>query len=77
MKMCHFEQGLKGCIRSMIAGETFENFQKMYQCAVKIARVLEETEQENKAAALGKSKIEYGNRGPKGVNPKRFNTDRP
>jgi len=30
MKMDHFEQGLQGSIRSMIAGQTFENFQEMY-----------------------------------------------
>jgi len=45
--MDHFEQGLKGSIMSMIAGQTFKNFQDMYQWAVEIARVLEETETEN------------------------------
>jgi len=35
-KMDHFEQGLKGSISSAIAGETFENFQEMYQRAIKI-----------------------------------------
>ena len=29
-KMDHFEQGLRGDIKSMIAGQTFENFQDMY-----------------------------------------------
>ena len=55
-KMEHFEQGLKGNIKSMIAGQTFENFQAMYQKAVKIARVLEEFESENQALNLEKRK---------------------
>ena len=42
----HFEQGLRGDIRSMIAGQTFDNFHDMYQWAVKIAKVLEETKME-------------------------------
>ena len=42
-RMDHFEQGLRGDIRSMIAGQTFENFHEMYQRAMKIARVLEES----------------------------------
>ena len=41
MKMDHFEQGMKGTIKSMIVGHSFENFQEMYQLVVKIARVLE------------------------------------
>ena len=46
-KIDHFEQGLRGDIKSVIAGQNFDNFQEMYQRAVKIARVLEETEREN------------------------------
>ena len=57
--MDHFEQGLKGSIRSMIAGQTFENFQEMYERAVKIARVLEESKNENRALNLGKRKMEF------------------
>jgi len=53
-RMGHFEQGLKGNIKSMIASQTFENFQAMYQKAVKIARVLEECESENQALSLEK-----------------------
>ena len=30
-KMDHFEQGLRGDIKSVIAGQTFTNFQEMYQ----------------------------------------------
>ena len=56
-KMVHFEQGLRGNIKSMIAGQTFQNFQDMYQRAVKIARVLEESENENRALNLGKRKM--------------------
>jgi len=56
-KMDHFEQGLKGNIRSMISGQTFQNFQEMYQRAVKIARLLEELENENRALNLGKRKM--------------------
>ena len=41
MKMDHFEQGLKGSIKSMTAGHSLDHFQEMYQRAVKIARVLE------------------------------------
>ena len=31
MKMDHFEQGLKGPIKKMIAGHVFMSFQEMYQ----------------------------------------------
>jgi len=48
-KMDHFEQGLQGNIKSMLAGQTFENFQEMYQRVVKIARVLGESEQEKRS----------------------------
>jgi len=44
---------------------------------MKIARVLDETDRENKAANLGKRKFQYENRGPKGGNPKRFKTGGP
>jgi len=43
--MDHFEQGLRGDIRSVIAGQTFVNFQDMYQRAIKVARVLEENKE--------------------------------
>jgi len=77
MKLDHFEQGLKGSIKLMITGHSFEKFKEMYQQAIKIARVVEETERENKVSNLGKRKIEYENRGPRGENPKRFNTGGP
>jgi len=53
-KMDHFEQGLRGDIRSIISGQTFDNFHDMYQRVVKIARVLEESRKERQALALGK-----------------------
>jgi len=62
-KMDHFEQGLRGDIRSTIACQTFENFQDMYQRVVKITRVLEESKSESRALTLGKRKIEFSKRG--------------
>jgi len=40
-RMDHFEQGLRGDTRSLLAGQAFDNFQDLYQRAVKVARVLE------------------------------------
>jgi len=31
MRMDHFEQGMKGSIKSMIVGHPFDNLQEMYQ----------------------------------------------
>ena len=56
-KMDHFEQGLRRNIKSMVEGQKFQNFQDMYQRAVKIARVLEESKNENRALNLGKRKM--------------------
>ena len=42
----------------MLAGQTFINYQEMYQRAVKVARVLEETEKETKGLNLEKRKQE-------------------
>ena len=39
-KMDHFGQGLRGDIKSVIAGQSFTSFQDMYQRATKVARVL-------------------------------------
>ena len=58
-RMDPFEQGLRGNINSMIAGQTFENFQDMYQRVVKIARVLEESKNESQALNLEKQKKEF------------------
>jgi len=51
-KMDHFEQGLRGDIKSVIAGQTFTSFQDMYQQAVKVAQVLEENEKETQILNL-------------------------
>jgi len=77
MKVDHFEQGLKGSIKSMIVGHSFDSYQEKYHRAVKIARVLDETQRENKASGLRKRKFEYDNKGQKGGNPERFNSSRP
>ena len=62
-RMDHFEQGLRGDIRAMIAGQTFANFQEMYQRAVKIARVLVESRLEKQTLEAGKRKIGQPGRG--------------
>ena len=72
-RMDHFEQGLRGDIRSMIAGQTFENFHEMYQRPVKTARVLEESKMEKQALDAGKRKIGPPRKGFPGN--KRFRSD--
>jgi len=57
MKIDHFEQGLKGPIKRMIAGYAFTSFQEMYQRVVKIARVIEETEAKSRQIGLSKRKF--------------------
>jgi len=76
-KMDHFEQGLKGTIKSVLAGQTFGTFQEMYQRAVKTARVLEESEVEIQAASLAKRKKESRNQGFCGGRYKRFRPNSP
>jgi len=56
--MDHFEQGLMGDVKSAIAGQTFANFQEMYQRAVKVARVLEENEKEAQTLNLERKRRE-------------------
>jgi len=75
--MEHFEQGLKGNIKSMIASHTFENFQVMYQKAIKIARVLEESESENQTLSLEKRKKDSYKPGFQGRNFKRYRPNFP
>ena len=70
MKMDHFEQGLKGPIKRMIAGHAFTSFQEMYQRAVKIARVIEETDAEGRQMGLAKRK--FGQGGSSAQGSKRF-----
>ena len=74
-KMDHFDQGLKGDNRSMIAGQTFDIFQDMYQRDVKIAQVLEESENERRALTLGKWKIEFHKKGFQGGNYNKYRPD--
>jgi len=62
-RMDHFEQGLRGDINSMIASQTFENFYEMYQRAVKIARVLEESKMKKQASEARKRKMGPPRRG--------------
>jgi len=62
-RMDHFEQGLRGNIKSMIAGRTFENFQDMYQRAARIAHVLEESENESQALNITKWKKDFHKQG--------------
>jgi len=57
-KMDHFEQGLRGDVKSVITGQTFANFQEMYQRAVKVARVLEENEKEAQTLNLERKRME-------------------
>jgi len=69
----HFEQGLRGDIRTMIAGQTFETLHEMYQRSVKIARVLEESKMEKKALEARKRKMGPPRRGSPSY--KRFRND--
>jgi len=49
MRMDHFEQGLRGEVKQIIAGYSYDSFQEMYQKAEKIARIMSEAEIENRA----------------------------
>jgi len=60
MRMNHFEQGLKGEIKKIIEGYAYTNFQEMYQRAVKVARIIDETKIKNKEK--GRAKREIGRR---------------
>ena len=63
MRMDHFEQGLRGEVKQIIVGYTYDRFQKMYQKAVKIARIISETEIEDRGEGQAKEKF-----GPGGSN---------
>jgi len=60
IRMNHFEQGLKGEIKQIIAGYAYSNFQEMYQRAVKVARIIDETKIENKEKGRAKREISPG-----------------
>jgi len=68
MKMDHFEQGIKGPIKQMIAGHVFTSFQEMHQRTVKISRVIAETEVENRQIGLAKRKFNQGGSSTQGSN---------
>ena len=76
-KMDHFKEYLRGDIRSIIVGQTFENFQDMYQRAIKIAHVLEESESASRALTLRKRKMEPSKRGFQGGSYKKYRTNYP
>jgi len=57
MRIDHFKQGLRGEVKQIIAGYTYDNFQEMYQKAVKIARIMNETETENREKGPSKEEI--------------------
>jgi len=63
IRMDHFKQGLKGEVKQIIAGYAYTNFQEMYQRAVKIARIMNETEIKNREKDQVKRKF-----GPGGSN---------
>jgi len=48
MRMDHFEKGLKGEVKQIIARYAYTNFQEMYQRAVKIIRIMNETKIKNR-----------------------------
>jgi len=76
-KMDHFEQGLRGDIKSVIASRTFANFQEIYQRAVKVARVLDESEKETQALNLEKRKRKFTRPGFQGREDERFRPSYP
>jgi len=57
MRTEHFEQGLRGEVKQIIAGYTYGSFQEMYQKALKIARIISETEIENREKDQVKEKF--------------------
>jgi len=70
-KMDHFEQGLRGDVKSVIVGQTFANFQEMYQQAAKVARVLEENEKEAQTLNLERKRRENLRQNSQGRTEKR------
>jgi len=61
MRIDHFEQGLRGKEKQIIAGYTYVSFQQMYQKAVNIACIISKTEIEN--GEKDQVKEEFGPRG--------------
>jgi len=75
--MDHFEQGPRGDIKSVIAGQTCTSFQDMYQRAVKFARVLEENEKETQILNLERKRREQFRQNPQNRTEKRSRSDYP
>ena len=75
--MDHFEQGLRGDIKSVITGQTFTSFQDMYQRAVKVARVLEENEKETQILNLERKRREQFRQNSQDRTEKRSRSDYP
>ena len=76
MRMNHFEQGLKGEIKQIIAGYAYTNFQEMYQRTVKVARIIDETKIENKEKGRVTRKISPGESNSQGSrNFRRFKSE--
>ena len=74
MRMDHFEQGLKGRIEKIVVGHAYASFQEMFQRAMKIARVMDETEVESREMGQPKRKFSPGESNSQGSsNFKRFN----
>jgi len=63
MRVDHFEQGLRWEVKQIIAGYPYDNFKEMYQKAMKIARIINQTEIENREKDQVKKKF-----GPEGSN---------
>jgi len=63
IRMDHFIQGLRGEVKQIIAGYTYDSFQEMHQKAVKIAHIISGIEVENRENDQVKEKF-----GPRGSN---------
>ena len=59
MRMDHFEQGLKGSIEKIVVGHAYASFQEMFQRAMKIARVMDETKVKNREIGQPKRKFSW------------------
>ena len=57
MRMNHFDKEAKGDVKQMIAAGTYAIFQEMYQRALKVAYIINETKIENKEKGQAKKKL--------------------
>ena len=75
MRMVHFEQGLKGEVKQTIVGDTYANFQEIYQMAVKVAHIINMVEIENREKGQAKKKFcPRGSNSQGNINFRRFKT---